>query len=85
MVWACLAAAGVGLAIGLRFRVSMLLAAAVLLGGATIAVALQWGWSVSRTIIVLLVLLAVQQGSYLIGLLVAVRRRTARARPSPRG
>ncbi len=73
-MWACLAAAGVGFAIGLRFRVTLLAAAAALLSGATIAVAIYAGWSVSHTITVLFLLLAVQQGSYLIGLFASLRR-----------
>ena len=73
-MWACLAAAGVGFAIGLRFRVTLLLAAAVLLSVATIAVAIDAGWSVSHTVGVLVLLLAIQQASYLLGLLASMRR-----------
>jgi len=73
-VWACLAAAGVGFAIGMRYRVTLLLAAAALLSVATIAVAIQAGWSVSHTVGVLVLLLAVQQASYLLGLFASVRR-----------
>jgi hypothetical protein len=74
LVWACLAAAGTGFAIGLRFRVTMLLAAAALFSVGTIALAIQSGWSVSHTIGVLFLLLAIQQGAYLIGLYASVRR-----------
>jgi hypothetical protein len=74
LVWACLAAAGVGFAIGVHFRVTMLLAAAVLLSVATIAVAIYTGWSVSRTVAVLFLLLAIQQAAYLLGLYAAMRR-----------
>lgn len=73
-MWACLAAAGVGFAIGMRYRVTLLLAAAALLSVATIAVAIQAGWSVSHTVGVLVLLLAVQQASYLLGLFASVRR-----------
>lgn len=73
-MWACLAAAGVGFAIGMRYRVTLLLAAAALLSVATIAVAIQAGWSVSHTAGVLVLLLAVQQASYLLGLFASVRR-----------
>jgi heme/copper-type cytochrome/quinol oxidase subunit 4 len=73
-VWACLAAAGVGFAIGMRFRVTFLLAAAVLLTVATIAVAVADGWSISHTVGVLVLLLAIQQASYLVGLYASVRR-----------
>jgi len=73
-VWACLAAAGVGFAIGMRFRVMFLLAAAVLFTVATIAVAVSGGWSVSHTVGVLVLLLAIQQTSYLLGLFVSMRR-----------
>jgi hypothetical protein len=74
LVWACLAAAGVGLAIGLRFRVTFLLATAGLMSAATVAVAILLGWSFSHTIAVLALLLAIQQGSYLIGVLASLRR-----------
>jgi hypothetical protein len=74
LVWACLAAAGVGLVIGLRFRVTLLLAAAVLLSLATIAVAIYSGWTASHTVGVLFLLLAVQQASYLLGLFASLRR-----------
>jgi len=73
-VWACLAAAGVGFAIGMRFRVTLLLAAAALLTVATIAVAINAGWSVAHTAGVLVLLLAIQQASYLLGLYASVRR-----------
>jgi hypothetical protein len=74
LVWACLAAAGVGFAIGMRFRVTLLLAAAVLLSVVTIAVAIHAGWSVSHTVGVLVLLLAIQQASYLLGLFASMRR-----------
>jgi hypothetical protein len=74
VLWACLAAAGSGLAIGLRFRVPLLLAAAALLSTATLAVAIYDGWSVTHTIGILFLLLALQQGFYLIGLLATMRR-----------
>jgi hypothetical protein len=74
LVWACLAAAGIGFAIGLRFRVTMLLAAAALFSVATIAVAIHADWSLARTIAVLFLLLATQQGAYLVGLYASVRR-----------
>ncbi len=74
LVWACLAAALVGLAVGLRFRVTMLLATSALLSLATIAVAISAGWSFVHTIAVLLLLLAILQGSYLIGLFATLRR-----------
>lgn len=73
-MWACLAAAGVGFAIGMRFRVTFLLAAAALLAVATIAVAIHAGWSVPHTLGVLVLLLAIQQASYLVGLYASVRR-----------
>lgn len=75
MVWACLAAAGIGLAIGLRFRVTFLLAAAALISVATIAVGLYQGWSVLQTVATLALLLAIQQGTYLLGVLATLRRR----------
>lgn len=83
MVWACLAAAIVGLAIGLRFRVAFLLAAAWFMGGATIAVGLRAGWSIVHTLAVLLLVLAVTQVGYLIGLWAASRWRQRRALARP--
>lgn len=74
LLWACFAAAVVGLVIGLRFRVAVLLAAALVTSVASIAVAIHLGWSVPRTIGTLLVLLAVQQGFYVIGLFTVLRR-----------
>jgi hypothetical protein len=74
LLWACLAAAAVGLAIGLRFRVTLLLAAAVLFSGGTIAVAIYAGWTIVQTLLALLLLLVIQQGFYLIGLFASVRR-----------
>lgn len=74
MLWACLAAAAVGLAIGLRFRVTLLLAAAVLFSAGTLAVAIYAGWTIVQTLAALLLLLVIQQGFYLIGLFASVRR-----------
>jgi hypothetical protein len=71
---ACFAAAVVGLVIGLKFRVAMLLAAALMTSLASIAVAIHLGWSGPRTISVLAVLLAVQQGFYVVGLFTLPRR-----------
>ena len=73
MLFAILAAAGSGLAIGLRFRVNMLFAASVVFGLGTIAVAIHSGWSITHTIAILLLLLGVQQGAYLLGLVLAAR------------
>jgi hypothetical protein len=73
LLFAILAAAGSGLAIGVRFRVSMLFAASVVFGLGTIAVAIRSGWSITYTIAVLLLLLGVQQGAYLLGLVLAAR------------
>ena len=74
MVWAYLAAALSGFAIGLRFRVTMMLPAALVLAGVTIAVSISFGWAFSRTATVLLLLLAIQQCSYLVGLFTSLRR-----------
>ena len=74
VVWACLAAALSGFAIGLRFRVPMMMAAALALAGITIAVSISSGWGFSRTATVLLLLLAIQQCSYLLGLFASLRR-----------
>lgn len=67
-MWACLAAAIVGLAIGLRFRVAFLMAAAWLVGGATIGYGLHAGWSSVRILAALLLVLAIMQIGYVIGL-----------------
>ncbi len=74
MLWACLAAAAVGLAIGLRFRVTLLFAAAVLLSVVTVAVAIWAGWTVIQTLGAVLLLLVIQQGCFLIGLFASPRR-----------
>jgi hypothetical protein len=74
LLWACLATALFGLAIGLRFRVTFLLAAAGFMTAATIGAAIILEWSFSHTIAALVLLLAVQQASYLIGVLASLRR-----------
>ena len=73
MLFAILAAAGSGLAIGLRFRVNMLFAASGVFGIGTIATALLLGWSLAHTIAVLIILLGLQQSAYLIGLVLNAR------------
>jgi hypothetical protein len=73
LLWACLVTALFGLAIGFRFRLPMLLLASGLLSCAIIAVAVGSGWSFSRTIVALVLLLSVLQCSYLLGLLAATR------------
>jgi hypothetical protein len=74
VLWACFAAAISGLTIGLRFRVIMMVPAALVLAGTTIAVSISSGWGLVRTATVLLLLLAIQQCSYLVGLLATLRR-----------
>jgi hypothetical protein len=71
LLFAVLAAAGSGLAIGLRFRVNMLFPASSVTAVGTIAAALLLRWSLSRTILMLVILLGAQQIGYLIGLLLA--------------
>ena len=71
MVWLFLAAAGVGFGIGLRFRVSTLFVAAVVLAVVLLAVAVLSGWSAARTIVALFGLLALQQALYLLGVFVS--------------
>ncbi len=73
MLSALLGAAASGLAIGLRFRVNMLLSASSVFSIGTIAAALFFGWSLGHTIGVLLILLVVQQSAYLIGLFAVAR------------
>ena len=65
-----LATAVIGIATGLRFRIPLLASSAVLLSVATAGAAAHIGWSVSCTMTTILGVLAVQQGSYLIGLFV---------------
>lgn len=77
-MWACLAAAIVGLAIGLRFRVAFLVAAAWLVAGGTVVVGLQAGWSTLRILAVLLLVLACTQIGYIIGLWATSLRRHRR-------
>jgi hypothetical protein len=74
LLWACLAVAISGFAIGLRFRVTVIVPAALVLAGVTIAASISSGWSLSRTVAVLLLLLAIQQCSYLVGLFASLRR-----------
>jgi hypothetical protein len=73
LLWAFLAAAAIGFAIGLRFRVTMLFAAAVIFTAVTLTVAIYSAWPASRTIEVLIGLLAIQQLLYLIGLFASGR------------
>ncbi|MFA5901445.1 MAG: hypothetical protein WC829_20275 [Hyphomicrobium sp.] len=73
-MWACLATAIAGLVTGLRFRAPMLFIAALFLTIATIGVAIYLQWSVARTVMALVLLLAIHQISYLIGLFAASRR-----------
>ncbi|MGP1665439.1 MAG: hypothetical protein ACTS5I_05915 [Rhodanobacter sp.] len=72
-MWACLAAAGSGFVVGLRFRVVMLLPFALGLIAATIAVAVNGGWNVSHALGVTVLLLFIQQAAYLLGIFVAAR------------
>jgi hypothetical protein len=62
------------LVIGLRFRVTLLLVAASIMTALTVGIAVHAGWSVTHTIGVLVLLLAIQQGSYVIGILASLRR-----------
>lgn len=74
LVWPCLAAAIAGLAIGLWFRVSFLLAMTCIVSVATIVMGRLLGWSYLGIFLSLLLLLAILQASYLVGLWVASRR-----------
>ena len=73
MVWACLTAAGIGLAIGFRFRVPMLLAATVVTTAVVVAVAIHSGWSVPRALGVMVLLAVIEHVAYLVGLLGSAR------------
>ena len=74
MVWACLAAAGIGLLVGMRYKVTVMLVLALMVVVGTIAVAVIFDWTLQRAIGALVMLLAVQQTAYLIGLLLSTRR-----------
>ena len=73
-MWACLAAAGSGFVVGLRFRVVMLLPLALALIAATIAIAINAGWNVTQVLGVTVMLLFIQQAGYLLGLFVSARQ-----------
>ncbi len=74
MLWACLAAAALGLAIGLRSRINLLLAAAFLTSAATIVFAIWEGWTFVGALAAVFLLLAIEQVFYLVGLFVSMRR-----------
>jgi multidrug efflux pump subunit AcrB len=74
LVWACLAAAGSGFVVGLRFRVVMLLPLALALIATTLALAVYAGWNVSQGLGVTVLLLVIQQAAYLLGLFVSARQ-----------
>ena len=73
-MWACLAAAGSGFVVGLRFRVVMLLPLALVLIAATIAIAINAGWNVTQGLGATVLLLFIQQAAYLLGLFVSARQ-----------
>ena len=72
-MWACLAAAGSGFVVGLRFRVVVLLPLALALIAATIAIAVNSGWNVSQAVGVTVLLLFIQQAAYFLGVFVSAR------------
>ena len=74
MVWACLAAAGIGLLAGMRYKEPVMLVLALMVVVGTIAVAVIFDWTLQRAIGALVMLLAVQQSAYLVGLLLSARR-----------
>jgi len=74
VLWIFLATAVIGITTGLRFQIPLLALSAVLLSVATGGAGAHLGWSVSDTMITILGVLAVQQGSYLIGLSVTSHR-----------
>jgi len=74
LVWACLAAAGIGLLVGMRYKVTVMLVLALMVVVGTIAVAAIFDWTLQRAIGALIMLLAVQQSAYLVGLLLSTRR-----------
>jgi hypothetical protein len=74
LVWACLAAAGIGLLAGMRFKAPVMLVLALMVVVGTVAVAMVFDWTPLRAIGVLALLLTVQQSAYLVGLLLSARR-----------
>ena len=74
MVWACLAAAGIGLLAGMRYKAPVMLVLALMVVVGIIAVAVIFDWTLQRAIGALVMLLAVQQSAYLVGLLLSARR-----------
>jgi hypothetical protein len=75
LLWLFLVAAGVGFAIGLRFRVATLFVFAAVLATAVLAVGVLSDWPLLHTIEVGFGALAVQQLLYLIGLYASRRTR----------
>ena len=73
-MWACLAAAGIGLLAGMRYKVPVMLVLALMVVVGTIAVAVIFDWTLQRAIGSLVLLLAIQQSAYLVGLLLSARR-----------
>jgi hypothetical protein len=71
VLWTFLATAVIGIATGLRFRVPLLALSALLMSVAAGGAAAHLGWTVSGAMTAILSVLAIQQGSYLIGLFVA--------------
>jgi hypothetical protein len=74
LLWACIAAAVVGLAVGLRFRVPMLLFTAIIICAVTVGIGVHSDWSAYRTIAITIRFLAIEQVFYLAGLFAASRR-----------
>ncbi len=79
MLWIFLATAVIGITTGLRFQIPLLAVSAILLSVATGGAGVHLGWPVSDTMITILGVLAVQQGSYLIGLSVTCHRQAPRS------
>ena len=73
-MWACLAAAGIGLLAGMRFKAPVMLVLALMVVVGTVAAAMVFEWTPLRAIGVLALLLTVQQSAYLVGLLLSARR-----------
>jgi len=74
LVWACLAAAASGFVVGLRFKVTMLLPMVLVLLAGTVGVAIYAQWEPLHAVGVALLLVAIQQAFYLLGLSVVARR-----------
>lgn len=83
MVWFCIAAAIVGISIGLWFRVPALLFGAAVLTVVTVVLKVVYQWPLSTFLLRLLLVLAVLQVGYLAGVWLIVFRTHLRSQQRP--